>query len=74
MKYHVVYERDETGWWLASVPSLQGCHTQGRTLDEAKWRVKEAIEVTIDADLPDDTEFTEEIVEFQEPGTDEVAE
>src|SRR5262245_30831416 len=27
--YHVAYERDKSGWWVASV---RGCHTQGRTI------------------------------------------
>ena len=31
--YHVIYERDESGWWAASVRGLRGCHTQGRTVD-----------------------------------------
>jgi hypothetical protein len=29
--YHVTYERDESGRWVASVRGLRGCHTQGRT-------------------------------------------
>jgi predicted RNase H-like HicB family nuclease len=35
-KYHVSYERDEAGWWVASVRKVRGCHTQGRTVDEAR--------------------------------------
>lgn len=45
--YNVVYERDtdEFGraWWLARVPSVQGCHTQGRTIDQARRRIREAL-------------------------------
>ena len=37
--YHVTYERDESGWWVASVRGLRGCHTQGRTVDEARRRI-----------------------------------
>ena len=47
-RYHVVYERDETGWWTASVRELRGCHTQGRTVDEARRRIAEAIELFVD--------------------------
>ena len=36
--YHVPYERDESGWWVASVREVRGCHTQGRTVDEARRR------------------------------------
>jgi predicted RNase H-like HicB family nuclease len=42
-KYHVAYERDESGWWVASVRELRGCHTQGRTVDEARRRIREAM-------------------------------
>ena len=46
--YHVTYERDESGWWVASVRGLRGCHTQGRTVDEARRRIIEAMDLFID--------------------------
>ena len=46
---HVVIERDEDGWFVGSVPSLPGCHTQARTLDELAARMQEAIEAYLDA-------------------------
>jgi predicted RNase H-like HicB family nuclease len=46
--YHVVYERDEPGWWAASVREVRGCHTQGRTVDEARRRIREAMELFVD--------------------------
>jgi predicted RNase H-like HicB family nuclease len=45
MKFAVVVERDEDGYYVASVPELPGCHTQAKTLDELMKRVREAIEV-----------------------------
>lgn len=48
-EYSVVVERDEAGWYVASVPSLPGCHTQARSLDELMVRTKEAIEAYIEA-------------------------
>jgi hypothetical protein len=33
--YRVAYKRDESGWWVATVRGVRGCHTQGRTVDEA---------------------------------------
>jgi predicted RNase H-like HicB family nuclease len=41
--YHVVYERDRAGWWVASVRRVRGCRTQGRTVDEARRRIREAL-------------------------------
>ena len=46
--YHVAYERDASGWWVASVRGLRGCHTQGRTVDEARRRIREAMSLFID--------------------------
>jgi predicted RNase H-like HicB family nuclease len=47
-RYRVAYERDESGWWLASVRGVRGCHTQGRTVDEARRRIREALELFVD--------------------------
>ena len=41
--YHVTYDRDEAGYWVASVREVRGCHTQGRTVDEARRRIREAL-------------------------------
>jgi len=46
--YRVAYERDESGWWVASVRGVRGCHTQGRTVDEAHRRIVEALELFVD--------------------------
>ena len=46
--YHFnAYERDESGWWVASVRGLRGCHTQGRTVHEARRRIVEAMELFV---------------------------
>lgn len=42
-EFNVLVERDADGYYVASVPDLQGCHTQARTLDELMERVGEAI-------------------------------
>jgi predicted RNase H-like HicB family nuclease len=48
MIYRVVIERDETGEWLARVPSVPGCHTHGRTLEQVRRRIREALELWVD--------------------------
>jgi len=50
--FEVVIERDEGGWYIADVPELQACHTQGKTKKEAMKNIKEAIELC----LEDETE------------------
>src|SRR3972149_4495173 len=44
MRYSVVLRQDDEGNWLASVPTLPGCHTWGGTKQEAMANVREAIE------------------------------
>jgi predicted RNase H-like HicB family nuclease len=43
MRYRVVIEQDEDGIYVAEVPSLPGCISQGRTRSEAINNIKEAI-------------------------------
>ena len=47
-KYTVVIERDEEGYYVATVPALRGCHTQARTLDALMKRVREVIELCVE--------------------------
>ena len=55
-EFTIVIEQDEDGIYVASVPELEGCHTQARTLDELKERMKEAIELylEVESDLVDE--------------------
>ncbi len=47
--YSVFYESAEEGGFVARVPALPGCHTQGETLEEAEKNAKEAIELYIES-------------------------
>jgi predicted RNase H-like HicB family nuclease len=47
-EFNVVVERDADGFYVASVPTLHGCHTQARSLDELMDRIKEAIELCLE--------------------------
>ena len=47
-RYRVVIERDESGAWIARVPSVRGCHSHGRTLDQARRRLREALGLWVD--------------------------
>jgi predicted RNase H-like HicB family nuclease len=48
-KFTVVVEQDEDGLYIASVPLLQGCYTQGETYKEALANIKDAIKLHIEA-------------------------
>jgi predicted RNase H-like HicB family nuclease len=49
MKWRVLIEQDEDGVFVAEVPSLPGCISQGNTRDEAKQNVNEAIQVYLES-------------------------
>ena len=46
--FDVIIERDEEGYFIASVPSLPGCHTQAKSLDVLMERIREAIELCLE--------------------------
>lgn len=50
MNFDVLIEQDEDGIYVARVPEIDGCYTQGKTLQEVLERIKEAIEVCLEAD------------------------
>ena len=54
-EFTVVIERDEEGYLVASVPSLPGCHTQARSLDELVERIKEAIQLCLEVQMEEAT-------------------
>ena len=49
MKYRVLIEQDEDGIFVAEVPSLPGCISQGQTRSEATENVKEAIALYLES-------------------------
>ncbi|HEX8635436.1 MAG TPA: type II toxin-antitoxin system HicB family antitoxin [Pyrinomonadaceae bacterium] len=49
MKYRVLIETDEDGVFVAEVPSLPGCVSQGATREESLVNIKEAIAVYVES-------------------------
>jgi len=43
MKFAITLESDEDGFIVASCPVLRGCHSQGKTKEEAIANITEAI-------------------------------
>ena len=56
-EFNVVIERDEDGYFVASVPALRGCHTQAKSLDVLMKRIREAIELCLEVEEPKTNEF-----------------
>lgn len=47
-KFTVLIEQDEDGYYVATVPSLRGCHTQAKNLDTLMKRVREVVELCLE--------------------------
>lgn len=50
LEFRVIIEQDENGVYVASVPELTGCYTQGKTLEQVRRRIREAIELVLESD------------------------
>jgi predicted RNase H-like HicB family nuclease len=47
-KFTVVIERDDDGYYVATVPALRGCHTQAKSLDTLMKRTREVIDLCLE--------------------------
>jgi predicted RNase H-like HicB family nuclease len=56
-EFNVVIEKDEDGYFVASVPALRGCHTQAKSLDVLMKRIKEAVELCLEVEDPVSNQF-----------------
>ena len=67
MKYRVTIEQDEDGMFVAEVPALPGCLSQGPTRAEVLANIQEAIKVYLESlkahDEPVPPSISEEVVE-----------
>jgi len=65
VSYSVFYEQASEGGYVAQVPSLPGCHTQGETLEEAERHAQEAIALYLESLLAHGETIPEEGRSFQ---------
>ncbi len=73
-RYTVVLERDASRAWIARVPSIRGCHSYGRTLDQARTRIREALSLWVDdadsAELVEDVRLPARVLRAVEASRD----
>jgi predicted RNase H-like HicB family nuclease len=48
LDFKVILEPDETGGYVVICPAIQGCYSQGNTIEEALKNIKEAIELCLE--------------------------
>ena len=63
MNIKILIEKGEDDYFVASVPSLKGCWSQGKTREEALANIREAIELYLE---PDEVEIAGKEREFVE--------
>lgn len=63
--YSVFYEAASEGGYVAFVPALPGCHTQGETLEETEKNIREAVELYLESLAAHHESIPEEIKSFQ---------
>lgn len=44
----ILYEQDEEGWWVAEIPEVPGVFSQGRTPEEARAMVLDALQLVLE--------------------------
>ena len=62
-EFKVIIERDNDGYFVASVPALPGCHTQAKDLTALKKRIQEAISLCLEV-ASADPEYGRRIARF----------
>lgn len=46
-KFPIIIEKDEDGFFVADCPDIAGCHSQGRTIEEAITNIRDAIKLNL---------------------------
>ena len=57
IRFNVLIEKDEDGFYVATVPSLKSCYTQARSMEELLPRIREAIDASLGSDEPVELEL-----------------
>lgn len=70
-KFTAVFERGQQGWWVATCPEVPDAITQGRTIEEARENLKDAIHLVLE-DIREDAR--EELQEKESEGREVVLE
>lgn len=55
--FTVLIEKDEDGFYVATVPALKSCYTQAKTLEELYPRIKEVIALCLEEQQPQVMQF-----------------
>ena len=62
-EFKVIIQRDEDGFFMASVPGLPGCHTQAKDMKQLQKRLHEAITLCLEV-AQSDSQYRDRIRAF----------
>ena len=54
LHFPVIVEKDENGVFIVDCPSFKGCHTYGKTIEEALANLREVVELCLEEETKDD--------------------
>jgi predicted RNase H-like HicB family nuclease len=67
-KYTATYTHEDDGWWTVRIKEVQGVHSQGRSISQARNRVREALSLFVDdaetAEIADDIKLPPVVRKF----------
>ena len=61
LNFKVIVQQDEDGWFVANAPAIPGCHTQGKTYEEAVKNIEEAIDLCLE-EAEENKDYRQQIV------------
>ena len=73
LRFPVIVEVDEDGYYIVSCPLFKGCHSYGETIEEALENIKEVIEMCLEEGLDENLKFVgyrEVEIEYAKAPTD----
>jgi predicted RNase H-like HicB family nuclease len=62
----IILEQDEDGYYIVSCPVFKGCHSYGKTVEEAMENIKEVIEMCLEEHEEGGREELNKFVGFRE--------
>ncbi|RUM41147.1 type II toxin-antitoxin system HicB family antitoxin [Desulfurobacterium thermolithotrophum] len=62
----IIIEQDEDGYYIVSCPSFKGCHSYGKTIEEAMENIKEVIEMCLEELEEDKKKNLNKFIGFRE--------
>lgn len=65
LRMTVVYEQGEDGWIVASIPAVPGAHSQGRTRDEARENILDALRTILSPEPESTTDPAQRVARAQ---------